>query len=112
MFEHAAKLDPDNPSVPEVLGNVQYAQGNLDAAITAYNRAIKLVPFYTAARHYLALAYEGKMYTDPAHTAKWRSKALEAWQKTYELAPQDPAFSADYILMIGQHIQELKALTV
>jgi len=111
MFEYAAKLDPDNPSVQNGLGNVQHAQGNLDAAITAYSRAIELAPNYTAAHHDLALAYEGKMYADPENAAKWRYKALESWQETYELAPQDPGFSADYILFIGQRIQQLKTLT-
>ncbi len=108
MFEHAAKLDPDDPSAQNGLGNVQYAQGNLDAAIAAYSRAIELAPNYTAAHHDLALAYEGKMRADPENAAKWCDKALEAWRRTYELAPQDPVFSADYILAIGQRIHGLE----
>ncbi len=107
-FEQVVKLQPDNPSAHNGLGNVQYARGNLDAAITAYHRAIHVAPSYTAAHHDLALAYEGKMRADPQNGAKWRKEALKAWKKTYELAPQDPAFSPDYILTIGQRIHWLE----
>ncbi len=109
MFIQAAKLDPNDPSAQNGLGNVQYARGELDAAITAYQRALDLAPTYTAALHDLALAYEGKMHADPANSSAWRLKALDAWQKTYALAPQDPGFSADYILTIGQRINWLQA---
>ncbi len=107
-FEQVVKLYPDDPSAHNGLGNVQYARGNLEAAITAYQRAIHLAPNYTAAYHDLALAYEGKIRADPQNGAKWRKEALKAWKKTYELAPQDPAFSPDYILTIGQRIHWLE----
>jgi tetratricopeptide (TPR) repeat protein len=104
MFEHAAQLDPANSSAQNGLGNVQYALGNLDAAIAAYTRAIELDPAYTAAYHDLALAYEGKMQEG----REWCQKALEAWRKAYQLAPDDPTFPADYLLAIGQRISWLE----
>jgi hypothetical protein len=66
------------------------------------------MPNYTAAYHDVAIAFETKMNTDPTHTKDWCKKALEAWQKTYELAPNDPGFSADYIVTIGKRISWLK----
>ena len=111
MFEQAEKLNPNDPSAQNGLGNVQYARGNLDQAIVAYKRAIKLEPGYASAHHDLALAYEGKMQADPANAARWRKKALDIWRKTYELAPQDPTFSADSILTIGQRIKWLESLS-
>jgi tetratricopeptide (TPR) repeat protein len=111
MFEQAAKLDPNDPSAQNGLGNVQYARGNMDQAIVAYKRAIKLEPRYASAYNDLALAFEGKMDSDRANAAKWRKKALDSWRKTYELAPQDPTFSADYILTIGQRIKWLESLS-
>jgi len=108
FFRHVAQLDPDNAGAQNGLGNIEHALGNIDAAITCYNRAIKLMPNYTAAYHDVAIAFEDKMITDPTHTKDWCRKALEAWQKTYELAPNDPGFSADYIVTIGKRISLLK----
>jgi tetratricopeptide (TPR) repeat protein len=108
MFEHVVQLEPDNASAHNGLGNVQHALGNLDAAIAKYSRAIELAPTYTAAYHDLAIACEGKMQADPAHAMEWCQKALTAWRKTYQLAPEDAGFSADYILTIGQRISRLE----
>ena len=108
MFEQAARLEPTNASAQNGLGNVHFALGNLDAAIAAYGRAIELEPGYVSAYHDLALAYEDKMRADPAHRAAWRRKALRAWRKTYQLAPNDPSFSADYILIVGRRISALE----
>jgi tetratricopeptide (TPR) repeat protein len=108
LFDCAAKFDPNEAGVQNGLGNVQAALGNLDAAIAAYTRAIDLAPRYTAAHHDLALAYEGRMKADPAHAAKWRKQAVAEWQKTYELAPEDPGFTPETIVNIGQRIAWLK----
>jgi tetratricopeptide (TPR) repeat protein len=105
FFEGAVKLDPQNASAYNGLGNVQHARGELDAAIEAYQIAIRLEPAYTAAWHDLAIACEGKMKADPAGSGKWARKALEAWRETYRLAPDDPIFSAEYIMQIGQRIR-------
>ena len=102
------KLDPDEPGVHNGLGNVHDALGNLDAAISAYRRAIELAPGYTAAHHDLAIAYEAKMKAEPAQAALWRQQALAEWRKTYELAPADPGFTPDYIVKIGKRINWLK----
>lgn len=108
LFEQAAHLDPDDASAQNGLGNVQYALGNLDAAIEAYSRAVELAPTYAAAYHDLALACQDKMQIDPANATEWRRRALAAWQQTYQLAPDDPMFSAESILQIGQHIRRLE----
>jgi len=108
LFEQAAKLNPSDAGAQNGLGNVQHMLGNLDAAIAAYRRAIKLAPGYAAAWHDLAAACEAKMHADPAHAEKWRKAALEAWRKTYALAPEDPGFSADTIVSIGQRIHRLE----
>ena len=107
FFEHVVRLEPDDANAHNGLGNVAYALGDLEAAIAAYNRAIELVPRYTAAHHDLALAYEGRMQADPAHADRWCQKALRAWQRAYELAPDDPGFSADAVLAIGRRISWL-----
>jgi len=41
-FEHAAKLEPDNPKAFEDLGHAQILTGDNDGAIASYNRAIEL----------------------------------------------------------------------
>lgn len=108
FFQHAVQLDPTDASAQNGLGNVQYAVGNLDAAIAAYSQAVALLPTYTAAHHDLALAYEGKMKSDPAHANDWCQKAVATWQTAYQLAPEDPSFSADDVLRIGQRIRWLE----
>lgn len=108
LFEQAARLNPEDAGAHNGLGNVQYALGHWDAAIQAYSRAIELAPTYTAAYHDLTLAYEAKMKADPEHASEWCRKALAAWQKAYHLAPQDPSFSADYLLKMGQHLHWLE----
>jgi tetratricopeptide (TPR) repeat protein len=107
LFEQAAQLDPASSSAQNGLGNVQHALGNLDAAITAYSRAVELVPGYAAAHHDLALAYEGKMQADQRHAGTWRRKALREWLAFCRLAPSDPGFSEEYIQAISQHSAQL-----
>jgi tetratricopeptide (TPR) repeat protein len=108
LFEQAAALNPEDANAHNGLGNVQYALGHWDAAIQAYSRAIELAPTYTSAYHDLTLAYEAKMKADPAHASEWCRKALAAWQQAYHLAPQDPSFSAGYLLKMGQHLHQLE----
>ena len=107
-FRHVVGLEPNNAAAHNGLGNIEYALGNLDGAIVAYNRAIALAPGYTAAHHDLALVFEAKMEADPAHADGWCRKALQAWQTVYRLAPDDPIFSADDVLAIGQRISWFK----
>jgi tetratricopeptide (TPR) repeat protein len=109
LFQHVVQLEPENASAHNGLGNVEYARGNLEGAIEAGKRAIKLIPSYTAAHHDLAITYEAKMKADPRRAKDWCRKALEAWQRAYELAPADPGFSPDYIVSMGQQISRLKA---
>lgn len=108
MFSHVVKLDPEDGVAYNGLANVQYAAGNLDGAIASSLKAIEQIPNYTAAYHDLALAYEAKWRDDPVQWEKWCLKALRAWRKTYQLAPDDPAFTADKILQIGQRIRKLE----
>ena len=107
-FEGAIKLDPGDPSAQNGLGNIFYARQDFEKAIEAHKRAVKLSPSYTAAYHDLALAYEAQMSRDSKEAAKWRQAAIKAWKKTYELAPEDPGFTADYILTIGKRIHWLE----
>ena len=108
LFEQALKLNPEDAGAHNGLGNVRHALGDLEAAIQEYSRAIELDPTYTAAYHDLCLVYEDKMKADPGRAAEWCRKALAAWQKAYHLAPQDPTFSADYLLKMGQHLNWLE----
>jgi len=107
-FRHVVGLEPSNAAAHNGLGNIEHALGNLDGAIVAYNRAIELAPGYTAAHHDLALVFEAKMEAAPAHADGWCRKALQAWQTVYGLAPDDPIFSADDVLVIGQRISWFK----
>jgi len=108
LFEQAAKLAPCNASAQNGLGNIRHAKGDLDNAISAYRRAIELEPKYTAAWHDLALAFEDKMEAQPAARKKWWKQALSAWEEAYRLAPDDPGFSADVVLSIGQRLNWLR----
>jgi tetratricopeptide (TPR) repeat protein len=104
FFEGVIKLDPANAAAHNGLGNVHYARGELDAALKACGEATRLAPRYTAAHHDLALAYEGKMKEEPDRAAEWCRRALAAWRQVYALGPEDAAFSAEYLLTIGQRI--------
>ena len=73
-----------------------------------FEHVVQLEPGYTAAHHDLALTFETKMQADPAHADEWCQWALQAWQRAYELAPDDPSFSADAVLAIGQRVSRLK----
>ena len=108
MFKGALNLDSSDAGAWNGLGNVEYAEGDLDAAIEAYNKAIELIPNYTAAHHDLAIAYERKMQLDPAGALEWCQKALAAYKQTYHLAPGDPGFTSEKILWIGQQILRLE----
>jgi tetratricopeptide (TPR) repeat protein len=108
MFKGALGLNPSDAGAWNGLGNVDHAKGNLDEAINAYQRAIDLEPKYIAAYHDLAIAYEGKMRTEPESSAGWCQKALEAWRETYHLAPNDPGFTSEDITRIGQRILSLE----
>ncbi len=110
LFEHAAQLDPQNPSVLNGLGDVQLDLGNWDAAIDSFNRAIQLAPQYTAAHNDQAIAYEQKMRTDPLHAEQWLAKSINAWKQAYLLAPSDPSFSPDDVMRIGQHLARLQSM--
>ncbi len=108
MFAHIVALNPNNPSAHNGLANVYYAAGDFDAAIASSKQAITLSPNYTSAHHDLALAYEAKWRAEPDQGMKWCKNAITAWRETYRLAPDDPAFSAEKILQIGQHIRDLE----
>ena len=109
LFEQAAKLDPKDASAQNGMGNVLDARGDLDGAIAAYRRAIKLAPDYTAAHHDLAAAFEEKAKAEPSGAKAWLKRALRAWQEAYRLAPNDPLFSADQVLEMGQRIEWLRS---
>lgn len=108
LFERAAELDPKNPSAQNGLGNAYHHANNLDAAIAAHRRAIKLEPRYVAAYHDLAIVCESKMHAAPSRAKYWCREALKAWRMAYKLAPEDSGFAADDIVRIGKHILDLE----
>jgi tetratricopeptide (TPR) repeat protein len=107
-FRHVVQLVPDDAGAHNGLGNIEHALGNLDAAITAYRRAVALQGNYTAAYHDLALACEAKMQSDPERAGDWCREAIQAWEKAYRFAPDDPGFSAADVLRIGQSLSRLR----
>lgn len=109
IFTQAVRLDPSNPSALKGLATAKHEMGDLDAAISLYLKTIELAPEYVSAHHDLAIAYEDKMHVDEEQKTQWCRKALQEWQKAYQLAPNDPGYSADYIVqMIGKRIARLK----
>ncbi len=107
LLERAVQLGADNAMVYYGIGFTRRAVGNLDAAVAAYERAVELHPGYTLAYRDLALAYESKMQVDASRAGEWCRKALWAWQQVYQLAPNDPGFSANYAA-ISQRMAQLQ----
>jgi Tfp pilus assembly protein PilF len=83
------------------MGSVEYMQGNLDAAIIAIERAIQLNPNYAAAHHDLGGVLVAKM-------KGWCRKALQAFERAYQLAEHDPGFSEDDRARIQGYISWLQ----
>ena len=77
----------------------------MDDAIIAYEKALELIPNYTAAWHDLAITFERKMAEEKDLSREWAQKALYAWRETYRLAPDDPQFTAEKVLEIGQRVR-------
>ncbi len=57
LLTKAAASDPNNANVQNWLGFAQRKSGNLDAAFSAYNEALKLNPGHKAAHEYIGEAY-------------------------------------------------------
>jgi Flp pilus assembly protein TadD len=57
LLTKAAATDPNNADVQNWLGFAQRKSGNLDAAFSAYNTALKLNPQLKAAHEYIGEAY-------------------------------------------------------
>lgn len=57
LLSKAASAEPLNADIQNWLGFAQRKQGNLDAALAAYNRALKLNPSHRAAHEYIGEAY-------------------------------------------------------
>lgn len=108
LFTQAVRLDPSYPGALKGLAVAKHYMGDLNAEIDLYLKTVKLAPKYASAHHDLAIAYEEKMQTDPGQKTQWCRKALREWQTFYQLAPNDPGFSEDYIVRIGKHITNLK----
>ena len=109
LFKDTLRLDPSNEGALNGLGNVQYARGEPDAAITSYRSAVEANPTYASAYHDLALAYEAKWRADPGHGSNWCTLALAAWRKTHELGSKQPMFSTgSFLERIQDHIDSLE----
>jgi tetratricopeptide (TPR) repeat protein len=57
LLSKAALTDPNNADIQNWLGYAQRKQGNLNAAFTAYNQALKLNPNHKGAHEYIGEAY-------------------------------------------------------
>lgn len=57
LLSKAAAAEPLNADIQNWLGFAQRKQGNLDAAFTAYDKALKLNPSHKAAHEYIGEAY-------------------------------------------------------
>jgi len=57
LFSKAVATDPNNADVQNWLGFAQRKSGNLPAAFSAYNAALKLNPQHRAAHEYIGEAY-------------------------------------------------------
>lgn len=114
LFDRALQLNPRNPSAQLGLGNVEHMLGNLDKAITAYQRAVELAPSYTQAHHDLGAAYWQKMNEaqqkgDRSQAQGWCRAALQSLQQAYELAEHDPSFSKEGRERIHGYIAKLRS---
>lgn len=80
----ALAMEPNNAKAHQQLGNVNYAKGNLVAALAAFNRAIEL---NGAPEHYLdrAALYikEGKHTEAKADCYKAAQQPLNVYQKSF-----------------------------
>lgn len=57
LLTKAAASDPNNANVQNWLGFAQRKSGNLNAAFSAYNKALQLNPGHKAAHEYIGEAY-------------------------------------------------------
>jgi Flp pilus assembly protein TadD len=57
LLSKAALTDPSNADIQNWLGYAQRKQGNLNAALAAYNQALKLNPNHKGAHEYIGEAY-------------------------------------------------------
>jgi len=105
LFEGVLKLDPQNAQAYLGLGGVSHGLGDLDGAITVFQKALELQPENPMIWHDLAAAYEGKISDDQVDTEKWSLEALTAWKEAYHLAPDVPNFSAEYVLWMGKRVR-------
>lgn len=64
-FEQVLRLGPDDAATQLGMGNVLYAQGELDEAYSACSRAIRLMPSFTSTHHDLAMICEAPMKREP-----------------------------------------------
>jgi len=72
LLSKAAAAEPLNADIQNWLGFAQRKQGNLDAAFTAYDKALKLNPSHKAAHEYIGEAYllTGNMAKAEQHLAE------------------------------------------
>ncbi len=113
FFRRALELDSTHAGAHNGIGNVELMRGNPDAAIPAFERAIELNPQYTAAYHDLGAACWQKMKQagqdgDRQAAQAWCRRALEAFQRTDQLAEQDPTFDQADRQRVGEYITWLQ----
>lgn len=74
----------------ERLGYAQYKLENLDASLTAYEKALELDPDNTAALNGLGVNLMTRYIQQNRNSIKLRNRAVEAWQKSVRLNRDQP----------------------
>jgi tetratricopeptide (TPR) repeat protein len=93
LFQQALELNPHSAEAHNGMGNIYYMLRDYDAAVGALDQAVQLNPNYTAAYHDLGAACMAQMGADPAQATKWCQKAIQAFERAYQLSERDPGFS-------------------
>jgi tetratricopeptide (TPR) repeat protein len=96
-YGRALELKPNDADVITDQGIMYRALGQYDKAVANFDRANKVVP-----THVQSLYNKGVVY---AHDLKDPKKAMEAWNRVIQIAPQ-----SDQARQARQGIDELKAM--
>lgn len=95
-YGRALELKPGDPDVITDQGIMYRALGQYDKAVASFDKANKAVPTHVQSLYNLGVVY--------AHDLKDSKKALDAWNRVIQIAPQ-----SDQARQARQGIDELKA---
>jgi tetratricopeptide (TPR) repeat protein len=136
-YMNAMQLNADWPAENSNLGNLYLRQGKLDEAITAYQRAIKLDPYFVGAYINLADAYRQQQRDDEGEKQLRaglalipeaadlhhglglllvrkgdKTAALKEFVKANKLVPNDVRYAYVYAIALNSLGKQHKALNV